>query len=65
MRSGRSRRRRRRSRRSRRSWKRRTPVNPRVTNDVGISPPSKLPLRRPLQRFISIGGTASLEDNRL
>eukprot|EP00959_Pyramimonas_sp_CCMP1952_P230528 4819257-Pyramimonas_sp.AAC.1 len=42
--------------------RRRTRVNQRVTNDVGINPPSKLSLHRPLQRFISIEGTASLED---
>eukprot|EP00959_Pyramimonas_sp_CCMP1952_P211569 4427601-Pyramimonas_sp.AAC.1 len=39
--------------------------NPRVINDVGSNPPSKLPFQRPLQRFISIEGTASLEGNSL
>eukprot|EP00959_Pyramimonas_sp_CCMP1952_P108621 2271170-Pyramimonas_sp.AAC.1 len=42
---------------------RRTSGNPRVINDVGIDPPSKLPLRRPLQQLISIEGAASLENN--
>eukprot|EP00959_Pyramimonas_sp_CCMP1952_P204404 4274700-Pyramimonas_sp.AAC.1 len=42
-----------------------TSVNPRVTNDVGINPPPKLLPHRPLQRFISTEGPASLEGNRL
>eukprot|EP00959_Pyramimonas_sp_CCMP1952_P069016 1440695-Pyramimonas_sp.AAC.1 len=45
--------------------RRRTSVNLSAINDVGINPPSKLPLHKPPQRFISFEGTASLEDNRL
>eukprot|EP00959_Pyramimonas_sp_CCMP1952_P082890 1732425-Pyramimonas_sp.AAC.1 len=45
--------------------RRRTGVNPRVINDVGASPPSKLPFHRPLERFISDDGIASLEDTRV
>eukprot|EP00959_Pyramimonas_sp_CCMP1952_P418898 8775111-Pyramimonas_sp.AAC.1 len=45
--------------------RRRTSVKPRVTDDVGINPPSKLPLHRPPQLFVSMEGAASLEDNRL
>eukprot|EP00959_Pyramimonas_sp_CCMP1952_P055632 1162540-Pyramimonas_sp.AAC.1 len=51
--------------RRRRRRKKRTCVNPRVNNDVGINPSSKLPLHRLPQRFISTEGTASLQDNRL
>eukprot|EP00959_Pyramimonas_sp_CCMP1952_P284320 5943618-Pyramimonas_sp.AAC.1 len=54
----------------RRKKRRRTSGNPRVINDFGIhlpsmqiNPLSMLPLHRPLQRFTSIDGTASLEDN--
>eukprot|EP00959_Pyramimonas_sp_CCMP1952_P155761 3257700-Pyramimonas_sp.AAC.1 len=50
--------------RGRRRGGRRTSVNQRGINDVGKSPPSMLRLHRPLQRFISIEGTASLKDNR-
>eukprot|EP00959_Pyramimonas_sp_CCMP1952_P018189 385197-Pyramimonas_sp.AAC.1 len=49
----------------RRRRRRRTSGNPRGINDVRLNPPSKLPLRMPLQRFISIEGTAWLEDNTL
>eukprot|EP00959_Pyramimonas_sp_CCMP1952_P015264 323319-Pyramimonas_sp.AAC.1 len=45
--------------------RKRTNVKPRVTNDVGINPPPKLPLHRPLQRCTSTEGPASLEDNRV
>eukprot|EP00959_Pyramimonas_sp_CCMP1952_P321781 6733322-Pyramimonas_sp.AAC.1 len=54
-----------RKRKRRRRRRRRTNGNPRVINDVGNNHPSKLPLHRPLQGFISIEGTASLEDNSL
>eukprot|EP00959_Pyramimonas_sp_CCMP1952_P155441 3252153-Pyramimonas_sp.AAC.1 len=43
----------------------RTSGNPRVTNDVRRSPPPKIPLDGPLQRFTSTEGPASLEYNRL
>eukprot|EP00959_Pyramimonas_sp_CCMP1952_P010419 218191-Pyramimonas_sp.AAC.1 len=55
----------RRRRRRRRRMRRRTSVSPRVINDVGIHTSSKLPLHRPLHRFTSTAGTASLEDNRV
>eukprot|EP00959_Pyramimonas_sp_CCMP1952_P006137 128508-Pyramimonas_sp.AAC.1 len=48
-----------------RTKRRMTSVNLRAIDDVGIIPPSKLPFRRPQTMFISIEGTASLEDNRL
>eukprot|EP00959_Pyramimonas_sp_CCMP1952_P098047 2049279-Pyramimonas_sp.AAC.1 len=44
--------------------RRRTGVNPRGINDVVINPPSKLFSHSPLNRFSSIEGLASLEDNR-
>eukprot|EP00959_Pyramimonas_sp_CCMP1952_P103577 2166202-Pyramimonas_sp.AAC.1 len=49
----------------RRRSRRRTSVNPRVINDVGINPSSNMPLHKPPQRFISIEGTASLKGSRL
>eukprot|EP00959_Pyramimonas_sp_CCMP1952_P208134 4353889-Pyramimonas_sp.AAC.1 len=45
--------------------RRRTTANPRPITDVGINPPSKLSLHRPLEGFSSTGGSAPLGDNRL
>eukprot|EP00959_Pyramimonas_sp_CCMP1952_P050328 1051734-Pyramimonas_sp.AAC.1 len=43
----------------------RTRANPRLVNEIGINPPSKLPLHRPLHGFTSTEVTASFGDNRL
>eukprot|EP00959_Pyramimonas_sp_CCMP1952_P007842 164242-Pyramimonas_sp.AAC.1 len=45
--------------------RRRPSVNPRVINEDEVNPPPKLHIHRPLHRFMSIDGTASLADNRL
>eukprot|EP00959_Pyramimonas_sp_CCMP1952_P277129 5793461-Pyramimonas_sp.AAC.1 len=44
----------------------RASVNPGLINNVGMNPPSKLPLRRPLQQgLVSTEETTWLGDNRL
>eukprot|EP00959_Pyramimonas_sp_CCMP1952_P014542 308261-Pyramimonas_sp.AAC.1 len=53
----------RRKRRTRR--RRKTNAHPGLINDVGMHPPSKLPLHKPLQRSISTKRSAPLGSNRV